>query len=574
MVGGYRIPQQGQHVGALDVLDHRQRAGDVVEEWRVLDIGGILLPHVGGCLRHFNGLPLLVAGKHFGIFLVEHAGADLGHRLGDFLAAGPDVLQVHRIALLVITQRLAADVDTHGAGQRVSDDQGRRGQPVGFYQWVHAAFEVTVTGQHRGHGEVGLLDGFFDRLGQGPGVADTGGAAVAHQVEAKLVQVLGEARSLVVVGDHFRARRQGAFHPGLAGQAFFHGFLCHQPGRHHHAGVGGVGAGGNRGDHHRAVFQAIGVAFVFIIRLADQVRIAHGNAATAFAFQAAFFFAGGFELQVEKIAERLAHVWQGNAILWAFGPGKAGLDSAHVQGQGVGEDRLLAGIAPQALGLGIGFHQLDRLGRAAGQAQVVQGHLIHREKATGRAVFRGHVGDGGAVGQGQIGQAVAVEFDELAHHAFLAQHLCHGQHQVGGGDAFLELAGELEADHFRDQHRHRLAEHRRLGFDAAHAPAEYAEAVDHGGVGVGADQGVGEGVGAAVFLFGPHGAAQVFEVDLVADAGARRYHAEVVEGALAPAQEGVAFAVALHFDIDVLLEGAGAAELVDHHRVVNHQVHR
>ncbi|MNH06776.1 hypothetical protein D3C79_661550 [compost metagenome] len=90
---------------------------------------------------------------------------------------------------------------------------------------------------------------------------------------------------------------------------------------------------------------------------------------------------------------------------------------------------------------------------------------------------------------------------------------------------------------------------------------------------IGTDQGVGEGVGAAIGLTGPDGAAEVFEVDLVADAGARRYHAEVVEGALAPAQEGIALAVALHFDVDVLAEGLRRAVAVDHHRMVDHQVH-
>ena len=49
-------------------------------------------------------------------------------------------------------------------------------------------------------------------------------------------------------------------------------------------------------------------------------------------------------------------------------------------------------------------------------------------------------------------------------------------------------AGQLEADDLRDQHGDRLAEHRRLRLDAADAPAEHAQAVDHGGVRVGADQ--------------------------------------------------------------------------------------
>jgi hypothetical protein len=39
----------------------------------------------------------------------------------------------------------------------------------------------------------------------------------------------------------------------------------------------------------------------------------------------------------------------------------------------------------------------------------------------------------------------------------------------------------------------RLAEHRGLGLDAADAPAEHGQAVDHRGVAVGADQRVGIG---------------------------------------------------------------------------------
>ena len=53
---------------------------------------------------------------------------------------------------------------------------------------------------------------------------------------------------------------------------------------------------------------------------------------------------------------------------------------------------------------------------------------------------------------------------------------------------------------------------------------------------------------------------QIFEVDLVADAGAGRHDAEIVERGLAPAQECVALAVALVFQLDVLLEGAGPAK--------------
>ena len=136
----------------------------------------------------------------------------------------------------------------------------------------------------------------------------------------------------------------------------------------------------------------------------------------------------------------------------------------------------------------------------------------------------------------------------------------------------LQLAGEAEADDFRQQHRHGLAEHRGLGLDAADAPAENAEAVDHGGVRIGADAGVGIGDRLAVLVVRPDDLAEIFEIDLVADAGAGRHDAEVAERLLAPLQELVALLVALIFELDVAGEGERRAELVDDDRVVDDEV--
>jgi hypothetical protein len=120
------------------------------------------------------------------------------------------------------------------------------------------------------------------------------------------------------------------------------------------------------------------------------------------------------------------------------------------------------------------------------------------------------------------------------------------------------VAGQLEADDLGDQHRHGLAQHRGLGLDPADAPAKDGKAVDHGGVAVGAHQRVGIGDLRAVLVgIGPDGLRQVFQVHLMADAGAGRHDAEVVERLLAPFQERVAFHVPLVFAVHVHLEGAG-----------------
>ncbi len=281
------------------------------------------------------------------------------------------------------------------------------------------------------------------------------------------------------------------------------------------------------------------------------------------------------ELGLHRLREAGLGAVEENPILRTLGAGERGANLAHVEFEGVGEDRVgRMGIAPHALRLGIGLDEGDALIGAARDAQEVDGLLVDGEEPAGGAVFGGHVGDRGAVGHRHVVEAGAVELHELADDALLAQHLRDGEHEIGGGGALGELARELEADDLGDQHRERLTEHRRLGLDPAYAPAEHGEAVDHGGVGIGADERVGIGDFRAVLVLGPDRLRQVFEVDLVADAGARRHHREIVEGRLAPFQEGVALAVALVFEGDVVGEGLRGAELVDDHRVVDDEIDR
>ena len=96
-----------------------------------------------------------------------------------------------------------------------------------------------------------------------------------------------------------------------------------------------------------------------------------------------------------------------------------------------------------------------------------------------------------------------------------------GEGEVGGGGGGGELARKIETHDFRSEEGEGLAEHAGLGLDAADAPADDAEAVDHGGVGVGADEAVGVGEEGAVGLFlGKDATGEVFEVHLVDDADA------------------------------------------------------
>ncbi len=553
VVGGDRVAEHAEDAGLDDVGDRLRLHAHALEIGRVLNIGGADVPGIGLAAGHLDALPGLVALEDVGVaggeHLVRHV---LALKRGDLFVGRPDVLQIDGLAVLAFAERLGGQVDLHRAGQGVGDHQGRRGQIVGPHVGVHPTFKVAVAREDRAGHQVALLDGLGNGFRQRPGIADAGGAAIAHQVEAERVQRLGQARALQIVGDHLRARRQRGLHPRLDLQALLDGLLGHQAGGDQHAGVGGVGAGRDGGDDH------VAMAHIELLAghgdpLGNRIRLA--------------------EVLGQGFVEVRGRAGQQHPVLGPLGAGQGRHDAGEVELEGVGEDRIrLIALAPHALDLGVGFHQGDAVGVAAGGGQIVDGRPGDREEAAGGAVLRGHVGDGRLIFQGHLGQARTEEFDELADHALLAEHLGDGEHQVGGGRALRHGAGQLEADDLGDQHGDRLAEHGGLGLDAAHAPAQDRKAVDHGGVGVGADDGVGIGHCSAVHIVGPDGLGQILQVHLVADAGARGHHAEVVEGRGAPAQEAIALDIALIFPFDVLAEGLGVAEIVDHHRVIDDQV--
>ena len=96
---------------------------------------------------------------------------------------------------------------------------------------------------------------------------------------------------------------------------------------------------------------------------------------------------------------------------------------------------------------------------------------------------------------------------------------------------------------------------------------------------VGADECVGirqrRAARRTVDVFGrEHHPGEIFEVDLVDDSRVGRDDAEVLESVLAPAQKGVAFAVAGELQLGVRLEGDRGAGLVHLDGMVDHQLNR
>src|SRR5579871_5924919 len=93
---------------------------------------------------------------------------------------------------------------------------------------------------------------------------------------------------------------------------------------------------------------------------------------------------------------------------------------------------------------------------------------------------------------------------------------------------------------------------------------------------VSADERIGKSVfdGLLSFLLfsRPDRLREIFQVYLMADTGTGRNDAEIGKGLLTPTQERIALAIALELDLDIFPERVARAKIVDHDRVIDHEI--
>src|ERR671916_2055680 len=209
VVGGDRVPDLDEHAGPLYVPQGLRFGREVLEEGRLLDVGGVGVPLVEVAGGHVHLVPLLVAGVDVGVLaLVDLRVQGALYLLGYLGLRGPDVLEVDGVASLVLSERVVDQVQVHGPCQGVGDDERRRGEVIGPHVGVDAPLEVAVAREDGGDHEVVLVDRLAYGLGQRSRVADARRAAVADNVEPELLQVVQQARGLQVLGDDLGARRE------------------------------------------------------------------------------------------------------------------------------------------------------------------------------------------------------------------------------------------------------------------------------------------------------------------------------------------------------------------------------
>ena len=89
---------------------------EVREERRLLDVGARAVPLVDVAGGGGDFVPLRILRGEVGVELAEDLGLERGsHGVADFLQRRPDVLQIDVLAVLVLAERLGAEVDVHAA---------------------------------------------------------------------------------------------------------------------------------------------------------------------------------------------------------------------------------------------------------------------------------------------------------------------------------------------------------------------------------------------------------------------------------------------------------------------------
>ena len=487
MIGRHAVAKDAERARAFDLADAAGGHSEPREERRLLHVGALLVPleHVTDGAGDF--VPLRILRSEVGVELAENFRRERGaHHVADFLLARPDVAEKNGRSVFSGADGLARKINVHAARERECDDERRRHEEVRLDVLMHARLEVAVAREHARGDEIVLRHGFLDGGMQRAAVADARRAAIADGLEAERVEILREAGLVQVIGDDARAGPERRLHRRVHFQSTLDGLLREQSRAEHHARVARVRATRDRGDEHAAVANGGRAVLRGIFAREREFDFFRCEIVRRFSVAAV-----GHGLGKER-RKRALEVVEVDAVLRALRAGDSGDDGREIEIEVHAVcDVALRWHAPQALRLVVVLERLAVLVAAARAAQVGDGLLVNREEAHRRAVFGRHVGDGRAIHDRERLRAGAVELHKFSDDLCLAEHLRDVQHHVRRGDALGHCAGEVHADDFRRQKIDRLPEHSGFRLDAADAPSDDAETVDHRRVRVGADERVG-----------------------------------------------------------------------------------
>mmetsp|Transcript_414 Transcript_414/g.472 ORF Transcript_414/g.472 Transcript_414/m.472 type:complete len:317 (-) Transcript_414:86-1036(-) len=185
-----RVTQVQQSMSTFQILDGFGSFFGLLEERRIVNIGGALLPLVQFTSGSFQSVPSLGTLGDLAINFGKHFRSDdsTGDS-GDFFSGRPDIAQEDRVTGGVVTQGLGFEIDVNSSSQGVGDNQRRRGQVVGPGERMNSTFEVSVSGQNSGRNQIGFGQSGGNFFIEITTVSNAGHATITGNGETELVQM-------------------------------------------------------------------------------------------------------------------------------------------------------------------------------------------------------------------------------------------------------------------------------------------------------------------------------------------------------------------------------------------------
>ncbi len=482
VVGCDRIAKQREQACAREIPGNRGLPAECLKERGLLDVRRVYVPVVDRTRLCRNLVPQRVLVGKVRVQPPERCRIHrVVHHPGNLVERRPYVGEHYVGSVGTLADGVLREVRQNRSRESERDDE-RRAHQFSARIACNSASKVVVA-QHACDDEVVIVDLTFKMRLERARVPDARCAAIPDRLEPELVQICLEPRPCQVVGHDARTRTERRLDRWTHRQATLDGLLCEEARSKHHARIRRVRARRDRGDHDIAIPD-------FLAGQRSAVPVPDSESRVPIVGVLPKPAVGNRLLQ--QVAEPVSERSELDSVLRPLRTRNACGDRRKVELQ---QRRVIAlarrGYPEHPLRRVVGAHRVDlRVGPTRGR-QICARCLVDGEVAHRRTVLGRHVRDRRPVGKRKRRGARSVEFDELPNDLRRAKHLRHGQHEVGRRDAVGEPSGQIDADDVRRQEVHRLAEHRRLGLDSAHAPSDDSETVDHGRMRIGADYRVG-----------------------------------------------------------------------------------
>jgi len=193
-------------VSVVDIRDFLDLSFGGLEERRVVDVGGVIIPRVEFTFRGLEVLPHLGSLKDVVVNVNEHLRFDASFsNCRNFITSGPDFRKEDILSILVLTNRLSFEVVVDGTGKGVSNDKRRRSQVVSSSLWMDSTFEVSVSGKDSRGNEIVINNGILSSFRNFSRVTNTGHATVTSNSETKSIKGILDTSVLKVVLNNSRS---------------------------------------------------------------------------------------------------------------------------------------------------------------------------------------------------------------------------------------------------------------------------------------------------------------------------------------------------------------------------------